>query len=187
MDSQTIGARDEPWYRQGWPWFLIALPATAVVGGIAILIFAQTHWDGLVSGDYYKEGQGIVQVVERYEYAQEIGLSAHARVRDGGISVELSAVRDVDLPATIYLTIVHPTQSGSDQQVVLQRGLDGLYSGEIVPLRAGRWHFRLEDSLRSERELRNERKLESEARSWRMNGTANLPTETEILFEPFNS
>ncbi|MDR0701933.1 MAG: FixH family protein [Azoarcus sp.] len=181
MDSQITGVRDEPWHRQGWPWFLIALPAIAVVAGIVTLILAHRSWDGLVSDDYYKEGQSIVQVVDRLEYAREMGLSARARVRDGAISVELSIEREEDLPATLYLTIVHPTHSGSDQQVLLQKGSDGVYSGEIAPLRAGRWSFRLEDSLKSERELKNN------PRSWRMDGIANLPMETEILLEPFNS
>jgi hypothetical protein len=181
MDSQMTGARSEPWYRQGWPWFLMALPATAVVAGIATWIFAQTSWDGLVSDDYYKDGQSVVQVVDRLEHAREMGLSARARVRDGAISIELSAAQEGDLPAMLYLTIVHPTHSGSDQQVALQRGEDGLYLGEIAPLRAGRWSFRLEDSLKSERELKNK------SQSWRMDGIANLPMETEILLEPFNS
>ena len=30
----------EPWYRQFWPWFLIAIPAAAVVGGIVTIILA---------------------------------------------------------------------------------------------------------------------------------------------------
>ncbi len=33
MRSKKPEAPVEPWYRQGWPWFLIALPATAVVAG----------------------------------------------------------------------------------------------------------------------------------------------------------
>jgi hypothetical protein len=181
MNFRTTGAPDEPWYRQGWPWFLIALPATAVVAGIVTLYKAWNSWDGLVSDDYYKEGQAVVKVVDRLEHAREMSLSARAQVRDGAISVELSAARKNDLPDMLYLTIVHPTHSGFDQQVLLQRGQDGLYSGEIAPLRAGRWRFRLENSLKSERELKNE------PRSWRMDGIANLPTETEILIEPSNS
>ena len=38
----------EPWYRQGWPWFLIAFPATAVVAGIATLVIAIQTFDGMV-------------------------------------------------------------------------------------------------------------------------------------------
>ena len=30
----------KPWYRQFWPWFIIALPCAAVVGSIATAIIA---------------------------------------------------------------------------------------------------------------------------------------------------
>ena len=60
MRSKKPEAPVEPWYRQGWPWFLIALPATAVVAGIATLVIAAKTFDGMVVDDYYKEGQAIV-------------------------------------------------------------------------------------------------------------------------------
>ena len=65
----------EPWYRQGWPWFLIAFPATAVVAGIATLVIAIQTFDGMVVDDYYKEGRAIVQTIGRVEHAREMGHS----------------------------------------------------------------------------------------------------------------
>jgi hypothetical protein len=42
--------RDQrPWYRQFWPWFLIALPMIAVIGGIVTLIIAVRSSDPLVT------------------------------------------------------------------------------------------------------------------------------------------
>ncbi|MDR2261749.1 MAG: FixH family protein [Azoarcus sp.] len=180
MNSPMIDASNVPWYRQGWPWFLIALPATAVVAGGITLWFALRDWDGLVSDDYYKEGQAIVKTVGRLKRAREMGLSARALVRDGAISVELSAARETELPPELHLAIIHPAHGRFDQRVVLPRREDGLYSGKIAPLGAGRWRFQLEDKLKDERELRNE----NESRSWRMDGTANLPTETEVFIGP---
>ena len=52
MDSQ-------PWYRQFWPWFLIALPATVVVAGLTTWWIAAHKADSLVVDDYYKEGLAI--------------------------------------------------------------------------------------------------------------------------------
>ena len=44
---------EEPWYRQGWPWFLIAFPAIAVVAGIATLVIgAEILVQGAVAGGY---------------------------------------------------------------------------------------------------------------------------------------
>ena len=44
-------ADSKPWYRQPWVWFLIALPMTAVVGGLVTMYIAATTSDGLVVDD----------------------------------------------------------------------------------------------------------------------------------------
>ena len=41
----------EPWYRQFWPWFLIALPATAVVFSFATLYIALHGADEVIPHD----------------------------------------------------------------------------------------------------------------------------------------
>jgi hypothetical protein len=171
MNAPTTNIPEEPWYKQGWPWFLISFPALAVVGGIITVVYAVNSWDGLVADDYYKEGQMVVEVIDRLELARKQGLSAHATLRDDHVSVELTAAQKENLPDVLHLTVVHPTHSGSDQQVVLKKESDGLYSGELAPLRAGLWRFQIED----------------ESRSWRMNGAANIPTETEVLIQPSDS
>lgn len=35
----------KPWYRQFWPWFLIALPLTSVIGSFVTLWIAVTNAD----------------------------------------------------------------------------------------------------------------------------------------------
>ena len=30
----------KPWYREFWPWFLMSLPATAVIAGVATVVIA---------------------------------------------------------------------------------------------------------------------------------------------------
>jgi hypothetical protein len=161
---------EPPWYKQGWPWFLIAWPATAVVAGCVTLWLARDSWDGLVVDDYYKEGQAIVQVLDRTRHARELGLSARATVRDGEVRVDLAAARVEDLPASLYLTIIHPTRAGQDQEILL-KGQEGVYAGAIEPLHAGRWLFQIED----------------EPRSWRMNGATMLPAETVVQIRPADS
>ena len=37
-----------PWYRQFWPWFIIAIPSAAVVGGMVTLWLALSHPETLV-------------------------------------------------------------------------------------------------------------------------------------------
>ncbi|MCK6407836.1 FixH family protein [Thauera sp.] len=157
----------EPWYRQGWPWFLIAWPATAVVAGIATLVIAAKTFDGMVVDDYYKEGQAIVQTLGRVEQARKLGLRAALRVRSESIHVELSATEPGSLPPSIRVTVAHPTRGGLDQEMVVA-GSAGVYELELSPLGTGRWLFVIED----------------EARSWRMDGSAYLPAETEIRIDP---
>lgn len=158
------------WYRQGWPWFLIALPATAVVAGIVTLVIAARTFDGMVVDDYYKEGKAIVQTLGRTERAQELGLVARLKIRSESIRVELSAADAANLPSRIILTVIHPTRDGADQALVLDaRG--GVFEGRPALLSTGRWLFQIED----------------ESRSWRMNGAAYLPTETDIRIDPSSS
>lgn len=40
-----------PWYRQFWPWFIIALPASAVVAGIITFWLAVSNPDHVVVED----------------------------------------------------------------------------------------------------------------------------------------
>jgi hypothetical protein len=172
MNSQTLDAQQvEPWYRQGWPWFLFGLPAIAVIAGIATLIIANRDWDGPVVDDYYKEGQAIVMVIDKLERARSLGLTAHLSLRDGSARIGLSSAQGSELPGKLQLKIIHPTRNSSDQQIMLEKGENALYSGTFAPLRAGRWEFQIED----------------ESHTWRMNGAANIPTETEVKISPFNS
>ena len=66
----------EPWYRQFWPWFIIALPATAVVAGLITLYIATVNRDTLVKDDYYKEGLALNQDLARSRRAADLGITA---------------------------------------------------------------------------------------------------------------
>lgn len=52
------------WYRQFWPWFLIALPGAVVVASLITVYIAVTHQDPLVDGNYYKHGLTINERLE---------------------------------------------------------------------------------------------------------------------------
>ena len=56
MSDQT----ERPWYRQFYPWMLIALPASAVIAGFITLYIAITHPDALVRKACVRDGATIV-------------------------------------------------------------------------------------------------------------------------------
>lgn len=114
-----------PWYRQGWPWFLIALPATAVVGGIITAILAVRGFDGPVVADYYKQGLAINEEVARAQLARELAITAEAELAgfaDGDrVRVILQAERPLPPEAALRLRLAHPGRPAEDRVAVLAR------------------------------------------------------------------
>jgi hypothetical protein len=51
QESTPLPANYLPWYRQFWPWFIIALPASAVVASFITLWLAISNPDPLVVND----------------------------------------------------------------------------------------------------------------------------------------
>ena len=48
------------WYKQFWPWFLIALPSAAVIASFISLDIAIKHADTPVHGDYVQHGLTVL-------------------------------------------------------------------------------------------------------------------------------
>lgn len=51
QNTNPVPGQDLPWYRQFWPWFIIALPASAVVASFITLWLAISNPDQLVIED----------------------------------------------------------------------------------------------------------------------------------------
>ena len=47
------------WYKEPWPWLIMAPPLAAVLGGAATLWIAIVTDDGLVAKDYHKQGVAV--------------------------------------------------------------------------------------------------------------------------------
>ena len=48
---QSVKTPEPPWYKQFWPWFIIALPATAVIASFITLYLAIIRPDYIVVED----------------------------------------------------------------------------------------------------------------------------------------
>ena len=137
----------EPWYRHRWPWLLMLGPFIVVVAAMITLYLAVISNDGLVDGDYYKQGLAINQISARDQAASRRGVQAELMLGADSVRVLVSS-RDVMAPARgLVLHFIHPTRSGGDQVIDLrpEQGAGGLYSGKIAVLPKGRWHVVLED------------------------------------------
>ena len=160
---QTI----KPWYKERWTWMLMVMPATAVVAGSVSMWLAVSSFDGLVADDYYKQGLAINQTLARSAAAQVEGLKAEVNFTADRVSIQLNARDGVKLPDTVVFTLAHPTKAGLDQKITLA-GQGGHYEAKLLaPPGSARWKILIED----------------ESRSWRLNGTAFLPTETQVRLD----
>lgn len=145
--SMTLSGKPVPWYKQRWPWILMAGPAVVVVAGVVTLWLAISSNDGLVSDDYYKEGLAVNQQLKRDLGASQLGLQADV-MRSGQklrLLIQLGAGSRDGLPEVITLKFTHPTRAGHDQNIKMSSQGGGLYSGEFPVDLSGRWIVSLED------------------------------------------
>ncbi len=145
--SENVAKRERAWYRQPLVWMLIAIPGSAVLFGITMLVIAAASYDGLVVDDYYKRGLEINRVLERDRAAARLGLRAGVAFdfRTSNIRVELTSSSPETLfPSRLSLRLVHPTRAGLDRVVELSPLGKGHYSGNTDRLEAGHWHLQLE-------------------------------------------
>ena len=143
MSSTLIAPTDTlPWYRQFWPWFLIALPASVVVAGFTTLYIANRHADDLVADDYYKEGLAINRRIERTQNAADLGIALSFSVSERVVTVNTSGPLEAD---TLRLNLSHPLEADRDISVTLNRAAPGVYIAGIPIALAPRWHWAVEN------------------------------------------
>lgn len=159
-----------PWYKQFWPWFLIGLLCSSVAFSLIYLTLSIRYFDGSVGSDYYKRGLAINEQLAKQEHARDLGLSASLRAdpRTGDVVVDLQGERR---PERLYLTLIFPTSSDFDRELVLPHVREGRYVATIdEPLRH-RWYLQLQPEAGEDAE-------------WRLTGEARFPNDGEIDLVP---
>lgn len=166
MDVPLRHTHADRWYREPWPWILMAGPVIVVFAGFATLWIAISSSDGLVADDYYKQGLAINQTLTRTDLARRLGLRATVDVGSSAV-VRVSLTGSGVLPAGLRLTFVHPTRALADQAIELRIVAPGIYEGPITTPLAGRRVLTLEDV----------------SRTWRLSGEARGEI-TSLILEP---
>jgi len=133
-----------PWYKQFWPWFLIAIPTSSFIVGGFVINFAVNTTDSLVVDDYYKEGRAINARLDKKERAKYLNITTEIEIQDSGA---LSVIFHSGRPKTgeaIKLIFYHVTLKDKDQEVLLSRDANGIYRGfaEGMP-KKGKWRVTL--------------------------------------------
>lgn len=168
MNTMTTTAPNrttQPWYREPWPWLLMAGPAFVIVAALYTAWLAVSSSDGLVADDYYKQGLAAGETLERSKHAVELGITARLRLAGDTVKVQLAArMPDQVKPAALQLTLSHPTRAGIDQKSQLKR-VDGEYVGQLHLPASGHWLVLVED----------------DARTWRLLGSVMLPAAAETV------
>lgn len=165
-----LSEQTNPWYREPWPWILMAGPAVVVVAGLTTAWFATVTQDPLVEGDYYKSGLAINQTLERDEKARSLHLKGQLMVGE-----DLSQIRLMldggdlrQLPPTLKLKVLHPTRGGLDQEISLTQNGVGLYEGHLKGLGAtNKWQLILEDT----------------DKHWRLSGTWHVTKDRVVTLQ----
>lgn len=155
------------WYREPWVWLVIALPMSAVIGGMITIYLAVTSSDGLVVDDYYKRGKAINMELARDQAAARYQLQAIVGIdsQSGQVTMTLES-RNYLRPEQVRLLLLHPTRAGHDQQVLLETAGKGVYTGVLRPVASANWHVQLE------------------ADDWRLSGRVRLPLGEPVRLEP---
>ena len=141
--SRVTSHGAKPWYREPWPWILMAGPAAVIVAGAVTIWLAVTSSDGLVADDYYKRGLAINQELGRDRAALELGVVATVEAREGVLRVRLESGSVP--PEAVLARLVHATRAGHDQRLRLARVAPGVYEAGLPALPAGRWSIVIED------------------------------------------
>jgi len=156
-----------PWYKQFWPWFLIMLPMTAVIGGIITIKIAIDNKVGLVKEDYYDEGLSINDQIARDQAAVQAGIKANLLFSD--IDQQITLFLQGNLPQTVNkltLTLSAPIDPNKDRTILLSSSNGQLFQSGIPAGEALSGRYYLE--------------LEPENKAWRIKGEVQLPST-----EPF--
>ena len=167
MNKQLTDTDVEPWYKQGWPWVLIAIPLLTVIAGVITIQIAFDTNDSLVKDNYYKEGLAINSSIERTELAHKLALSAKIEINSETKLLHVNLSSAEKLPSRLMVKFSHPTLEVKDQSFALESLSGRDFVSEIISLEDAYWHVTIED----------------ESKTWILKSRWLYPTKTSIIVD----
>ncbi|EGV35993.1 TPA: FixH family protein [Neisseria weaveri] len=142
------------WYKEPWPWLLMAGPIIVVFAGFYTYYLAQKNAADLVSDDYYKDGKHIDILLHRDEEALKRNIHAQILISPNNSAAKVFVSGDFDKKEPLNLVLLHPSKKSEDQTVVLKAEQNYVASGDKIeysavfkPLpHANHWYVRVEDT-----------------------------------------
>lgn len=140
----------KPWYKQFWPWFIIAIPASSVVTGMVMLNFAIDGADTLVRDEWYKDGMAINQRLDKQNRARESGLKAYFSFdrEENIVKLRIDNLDTLQEPS-LSLDLVHPTLAQRDIKVELYRTPDNTYFAKLPNTPGGLYYAQIRSPQQS--------------------------------------
>ncbi|NKI35384.1 hypothetical protein HFP89_09410 [Wenzhouxiangella sp. XN79A] len=123
-----------PWYKQFWPWFILAILGWGVVSATTTLVFAVLNPPQMMTGDYARLGKALVDTHVRFDRAEALGLAGRLALSGDELRLDLQSVEADALADTVLLLAQHPTDASRDRQLMLIRTADGRYAGRVESL-----------------------------------------------------
>lgn len=141
----------KPWYKQLWPWILMAGPIFVVLASVAMFFVAKENMTDLVTDDYYKDGKHIAMELHRDEEAVKRQIQAQVLVSPDKNAAKVFISGDFDAKQPVNLLLMHPAKKAEDQTVVLKPvATVGNRTEYDVVFRtlpdANHWYVRVEDA-----------------------------------------
>ncbi|WP_094752177.1 FixH family protein [Psychromonas sp. CD1] len=133
--------KNDNWFKQFWPWFLIILPLCAVVAGIATFVIAIENKPDMVVDDYYTVGKAINVDLSLLREAQQRGITANIHQIKNVLRIDFTGLKK---HSAIRLSLYHPTLANRDLSSMLTADAQGRYHFESKDILKGKWQIRLE-------------------------------------------
>lgn len=134
--------KQQAWYKQFWPWFLIILPLCAVLASFNLLFLAIDNKDSLVSEDYYKDGKAINMDLKKIKQAKQLGMQFELLVDDNEVTITQHGGESY--LAALSVEFFHPTIEKRDFGQIVTADGDNAYRIELANPISGAWEVRLE-------------------------------------------